>query len=422
MEYSYARVVTLLPGSQSELRVIVLGSTGSIGTQTLDVIRHLAASNVTSQAWPAVRVVGVAAGSNETLLTEQVREFGVKHAALAARDGPGAAERLVREVEADVVVAAMVGAAGLPATFAAAQLGRTILLANKETLVAAGSVVRRVCEGSGARLLPIDSEHAALWQCLGPGCTPPCGLPASVRRLVLTASGGPFRDVSKEACADATPAQALKHPNWSMGSKITIDSATMMNKAFELIEAMWLFGARPDQLAAVIHPQSIVHAMVESVDGSVVCQMGSPDMRLAIQQGLVAAMHERMDRGAAGVPGLQGLLPRLPSRAPTMDVTKLSKLEFRDADPARWPALKLASEVMKMAAGPGGSTAGAIVNAANEVAVRAFLEGRVRFGRIVEIAEETLLRVPCGPLEGLDQALESDRRGREMASALVIDR
>jgi 1-deoxy-D-xylulose-5-phosphate reductoisomerase len=407
--------VLVSPRQQPELRILILGSTGSIGTQTLDVIAHLSAQHSDAAAGlPPLRLVGLAAGSNAALLADQAHAFNVRHTVSAKHDGPHAAEKLVREIDCDVIVAAMVGAAGLPATLTAAELGRTILLANKETLVAAGSIVRAACQRTGAKLLPIDSEHAGLWQCLGPGCTPPCSVPASVKRLILTASGGPFRDLSAEACYHATPTEALKHPNWSMGSKITIDSATMMNKAFELIEALWLFGVKPEQLSAVIHPQSIVHAMVEFVDGSIINQMGTPDMRMAIQQGLVVAATQHLQHAS--------ILPRLPARSPSLDLATLSRLDFRPADPARWPALELAGEVMRQGspADPGSATtAGAIVNGANEIAVRAFLEGRIPFGRIVQIAQETLARVPAQPLHALGDALDADRNARECAHHLV---
>jgi 1-deoxy-D-xylulose-5-phosphate reductoisomerase len=383
-----------------ERRVIILGSTGSIGTQTLDVIARL------NQSSPCFRVVGLAAGSNATLLREQADRFGVPNLALAsgspslaphALAGPNAALRLVRQVECDLVVAAMVGAAGLPATLAAIELGRDVALANKETLVAAGELVIPAALRSGSRLLPIDSEHAGVWQCLasawGTGA-PPCTAPAGVNRITLTASGGPFRTWDKARIHAATPDMALRHPTWSMGRKVTIDCASLMNKALELIEAHWLFGVGPDRLHAVIHPQSLVHAMVEFADGSTLVQLAPADMRCPIQLAITWP-----DRATGPVRPL--------------DTTALSGLQFEAIDPDRFPAIALARRVIRA-----GGTAGAVLNAANEEAVQFFLHsGTMPFGRITQVVADALDTVPLGPLRSLADFEAADAAARAFVRA-----
>ncbi len=385
-------------------RITILGSTGSIGTQTLGVLAHLNDLHTRGTFPDRFEVAALAAGRNAALLAEQARRWHVREIALAdggagadrlpgvrLRVGPSAAEQLVHEVPCDVVLAAMVGAAGLPATLAAVELGRTVALANKETLVAAGSLVVPAAQRSGSRLLPVDSEHSAVWQCLaGPGIpvAPPLRLDARVSRVVLTASGGPFRTWPRDAMNAALAADALKHPTWTMGAKVTIDSASLMNKALELVEAHWLFGLAPDRLGAVIHPQSIIHAFVEFADGSVLAQAGSPDMRTPIQ---VALAHPH----------------RVSGLAPRVDPAALSRLDFEPPDPERFPALGLATDVM----GAGG-TSGAIVNAANEAAVLAFLAGRIRFGRLVPLVRSCLDAATVRPVRTMADVLDADAWAR----------
>jgi len=407
-------------------RVIVLGSTGSIGVNTLEVVAHL------RRLGHDLEVVGLAAGHNADRVVEQAERFGVKHLAMAGEDaaaevrdrlpdrtvhvGDDAAEALVREVDATDVVAAIVGAAGLGATLTAARLGRTISLANKETLVAAGPVIAPLVGAQGTPLLPVDSEHSAIFQCLQGRAQASdvsrhksshngraaesrvadlCPLISDVKRIVLTASGGPFRTADPAAIRDATPEQALKHPTWSMGPKITIDSATMMNKALELIEAHWLFRQPADKLGVIIHPQSIVHSFVEFADHSTLAQLGPPDMKTPIQYALTWP-----DRPAGC--------------SAAMDWAALSRLDFEPPDPRRFPALGLAYRVIEA-----GGNAGAVFNAANEAAVAAFLERRVRFGRIVELVAEALDRVPVEAVNDLDDVVEADRAARAVVGELI---
>ncbi|MCC6675710.1 MAG: 1-deoxy-D-xylulose-5-phosphate reductoisomerase [Phycisphaerales bacterium] len=396
----------------AERRLILLGSTGSIGTQTLAVIAHLNALHERGESPVRYRIVGLAAGRSAPTLFEQARALGINDLALAdgrddnhgfnLRAGPDAAERLIREVECDLVLAAMVGAAGLPATLAAVELGRDVALANKETLVAAGALVVPAAMKSGSRLLPVDSEHAAVWQCiwgqsdLKPGLAPPISLSRDIRRVVLTASGGALRDLPPGRAYAATPAEALRHPTWTMGPKVTIDSASLMNKALEVIEAHWLFGLDADRISAIIHPQSIVHALVEYADGSVMAQLAPPDMRTPIQLAL-------------SWPG------RPAGAAPGLDWASLSRLDFRTVDPDRYPALGLARRAITA-----GGTAGAVLNAANEAAVAAFLAQSERepgprpipFGRIAELVADAMDAIPIAPLRSLADVLAADARAR----------
>ena len=374
-------------------RVILLGSTGSIGVSTLCVLENLR---------DQFELVGIAAGTKIDQAIEQAHRFGVKSIAMADADcgdrlrrelpdartfsGPDAAERLVQATDADVLVAAIVGAAGLPATVAGIRKGMDIALANKETLVAAGELVVPLTREHGVHLLPVDSEHSAIFQCLQ--SADPSQNGKSVKRIVLTASGGPFRTTPLEQMRTATPDQALKHPTWNMGPKITIDSATMMNKALEIIEAHWLFGLTAKQIDVIIHPQSIAHSFVEFMDHSVLAQLGSPDMKTPIQYALT------WPHRAAGC-----------SRP--LDWTALSRLDFEQPDHQRFPALSLAYEVIDR-----GGTAGAIVNAANEEAVNAFLERRIPFGRIVELSREALDATPVEPVRELATVLSADRAAR----------
>jgi 1-deoxy-D-xylulose-5-phosphate reductoisomerase len=376
-------------------RLIVLGSTGSIGTSTMDVLRHWR-----DHDGPRLEVVGLAAHGNTALLAQQAAEFGVRHVAAAApRDasdldglqvhtGPDAARNLVQAIArpGDLVLAAMVGAAGIAPTLAAIDAGCDIALANKETLVAAGALVMERVRQRGIALLPVDSEHSGVFQCLGDHPD------RDVARIMLTASGGPFRTWDRGRMASITLADALKHPTWTMGRKVTIDSATMMNKGLELIEAHWLFGVGRDRLGAVVHPQSMVHAMVEFVDGSVLAQLSPPDMRLPIQ---VALAHPRRVDG--------------PTRR--IDWAALGNLQFEPVDHDRFPAPGLALEAIER-----GGTSGATLNAANEVAVQGFVDGRLPFMGIAELVGACMSALPCGPADTLDAVLQADAAAREWCS------
>ena len=374
------------------LNVAVLGSTGSIGVSTLEVI---AASQ--GRFVPFL----LAAHRSTQLLLEQARIFrprwlvvvdpaaaaGIDPAALppgtSLAVGADALDELVAAPEVDRVVSAIVGAAGLRSTWAALEAGKTVALANKETLVMAGPLVMQLAERTGARILPVDSEHSAIHQALRSGSAD------EVRRIVLTASGGPFRSWPRESLAAATPAEALKHPTWSMGRKITIDSATMMNKALELIEARWLFGVPAEKLGVLVHPQSIVHSLVEFVDGSVVAQLSPPDMKLPIQYALTYP-----DRTAG------------PARR--FDFTAATQLDFEPPDPLRFPAVRLGHE-----AAARGGTCGAVLNAANEEAVRGFLEGGLRFTDIAEVCARVLDEHPFQPDPSLDEVRRLDAWARQ---------
>lgn len=412
-------------------RVIILGSTGSIGTQAIDVLEHLNALGRAARAadarGPEFEIVGLAAGTNASLLREQARRLGVGHIAIGdladtgssaiegnskVFRGPDAAERLVREVECDLVIAAIVGVAGLAPTLAAIELGRDVALANKETLVAAGSLVVSTAARTGSRLLPVDSEHSALWQCLL-GASPRHQSVASppfmagahevsnVVRATLTASGGPFREWTPNQLARATPADALKHPTWSMGAKITVDCATLMNKSLELIEAFWLFGLREDQLGMLVHPQSVVHAMVETTEGAVLAQMAAPDMRTPLQ---FAISHPH----------------RHAARATPLDFTRLSRLDFAPVDTNRFPA----ADAWRLALGAQAhTTSGAILNAANEEAVKAFLGApdsrsgaraeSISFPQISDLVLEATHTIAAGPIQSIHDVLSADAQARE---------
>lgn len=404
-----------MPKSSSNTkRILILGSTGSIGTQTLDVISHLNAAHERNQHPFKYIVVGLATGSNSNDLLKQAQRFNVTQLAIAdpqanlpdARRGPDAAEQLVRETDCDIVVAAIVGAAGIPATLAALKKGRHVALANKETLIAAGALVVPAAIRTGAHILPIDSEHSAIWQCLtptGPSQTirgtltaPPISAPTTVRRILLTASGGPFRTWTKDQIYNATPEQALNHPTWSMGEKVTIDSASLMNKALEIIEAHWLFGLSADKIDVIVHPQSIVHAIVEYTDGSMIAQMGAPDMRTPIQHALT--FPDRAD-----------------APAPRLTIEQLSKLNFEPPDPIRFPSLTLAHKVINR-----GGTSGAIFNAANEVAVQAFLNHQIPFGNIPELVADALESIPTQQVNRLADVLQADSAARAHVNNLLI--
>ncbi|RED86435.1 MULTISPECIES: 1-deoxy-D-xylulose-5-phosphate reductoisomerase [Cohnella] len=377
-------------------KIAVLGSTGSIGTQTLDVISHRPED---------YEVVGLAAGANIGLLLEQVRQFKPRWvsagtAELAAQvraeapsdvrvvHGEEGLRQIAGESGANYVVCALVGSLGLTSTLAAIEAGADIGLANKETLVTAGHLVMSRAREKGVSILPVDSEHSAIFQCLN-------GEPAkAIKRLMLTASGGSFRDLGREQLKNVTVEDALKHPNWSMGAKVTIDSATMANKGLEVIEAHWLFDLPYDQIDVVLHPESIVHSMVEFVDTSVIAQLGNPDMRVPIQYALTYP-------------------ERVASPASPLDLLKQGALHFRPMSFERYPCLRLAYE-----SGRAGGTATTVFNAANEVAVARFLRGEISFLAIEETIERTLAKHVSLPSPSLEAILETDAWARREAEAV----
>ncbi len=378
--------------------VAVLGSTGSIGRSTLEVI---------AGSGGRLRAVGLTAHANTALLKEQVRQHRpdrivVTDAAAAQRTdwsdlprgvellvGPEAVAAIATAEETDVVLAAIVGSAGLHGTWAALEAGKTVALANKEALVVAGPLVMRLAKQRAAKILPVDSEHSAVYQALQ------AGRAEEVRRVVLTASGGPFRTMSLEQLSQVTVREALSHPTWNMGPKITIDSATLMNKALEMIEARWLFDLRPEQIGVVIHPQSVVHSLVEYVDGSVVAQLSPPDMKLPIHY----ALHWPQ---------------RTVSVAAKMDWTRSMRLDFEPPDFERFGALELGLEVARA-----GGTAGAVLNGANEAAVAAFLAGELGFHEIVPTCRSVLGHHNFDPNPTLEQVLQQDRWARQEVSRWV---
>jgi len=382
-------------GTPISRRIIVLGSTGSIGTNTLAVVNHLREISAIN-----FEVVGLAAGSNAGALRKQALEFDVKHVAIADTSqagelkdmpnvyaGADAAEALIEQVAqpGDLVVGAMVGSSGVPATLKAIERGCDIALANKETLVAAGALVMPAAKKHEVKILPVDSEHSAVFQCLLAGKSID-----EVARLVITASGGPFRNTSAKDIANATVEQALNHPTWSMGPKVTIDSASMMNKALEVIEAHWLFGLPTERIDVIVHPQSIVHSCVEFVDGSVLAQLGPPDMRTPIQ---FALTFPSRDQGCSR----------------TMKWDELSQLDFQQVDHERFPAVRLAYQVIEA-----GGTSGAIFNAANEIAVEAFLAGTIRFGTISEVVAHALSQIKPTEIHSLADVKNADAEARQM--------
>jgi len=382
-------------------RLSILGATGSIGSSTLDVVaRHPERYQV--EALTAHRdVAGMAA------LCERFRpalavmadsaSAGALAAALPAASATrvlGGSEALAEAAaggEADTVVAAIVGAAGLAPTLAAVRAGRRVLLANKEALVVAGALFMEEVARHGAELLPVDSEHNAVFQCLPAGCLGGSG----AERILLTASGGPFRTRPLDSLGAVTPDEACAHPTWSMGRKISVDSATMMNKGLEVIEACWLFAAEPDRVGIVIHPQSVVHALVTYRDGSVLAQLGHPDMRTPIAQAL--AWPERIDAGVT-----------------PLDLLAVGRLEFEPPDLRRFPCLGLADAALRA-----GGTAPAVLNGANEVAVAAFLEGRLAFTGIAPVIEATLAEAGVAAAHDLDGLLAAEGDARRLATAAV---
>ena len=378
-------------------RIAILGATGSIGTSTLDLVER---------SPDRFEVTAVTAATNVEALADIARRTGAKLAVIADQNRyadlaellvgtdcrAAAGEDALIEAAAgdvDLVIAAIVGCAGLRPVMGAVEAGRTVALANKEALVTAGALMTGAAESSGATLLPIDSEHNAIFQCLA-------GSRAQhVSRLILTASGGPFRAASAETIGAATPAQAVAHPNWSMGAKISVDSATMMNKGLELIEAHYLFGLPSEQIDILVHPQSVVHSMVEFVDGSVLAQLGSADMRIPIAYAL--AWPERM-----GTP------------APKLDLAAIARLDFEAADLDRFPALRLAREALEA-----GGDAPIVLNAANEVAVAGFLAGRIGFPEIARVVQDALISADYDAPRSIVDVLEIDRMTRERAEAMM---
>jgi 1-deoxy-D-xylulose-5-phosphate reductoisomerase len=390
-------------------RIAILGSTGSIGRQCLQVV----------DANPGrFEVVALAAGSNVALAAEQVARHRPKVVSVgseaAARElcsrlhanqdskieslevlfGPEGIERVATLPDAQTVVSAAVGVVGLPATYKAIEHGKDIALANKEVLVAAGEVVMAAVARHNVVLLPVDSEHNAIHQCLR------CGDPKEVKRLVLTASGGPFRETPVSHLSSVTPAQALAHPNWKMGQRITIDSATLMNKGFEVIEARWLFGMDLDKIHVVIHPQSTIHSMVEFIDGSILAQLGPTDMRMPLQYALTYP-------------------ERIASNECALDWSTLKKLDFEEVPTAKFPCLSLAKHALRQ-----GGPLPCALNAADEVAVAAFLEGGLPFVGIPAVIEQVLERMPASRLQSIEDVLAADaearRLAREIASRRVV--
>ena len=383
----------------------VLGSTGSIGVSTLDVVaRHPQRYRVVAltanrdleglfaqcQAFaPAYAVM--ADGERALELERRVRAAGLPVRVLAGTEG---LEQVAALPEVDHVMAAIVGAAGLLPTLSAVRAGKRILLANKEALVVAGRLFIEEAERKGAEILPIDSEHNAVFQCMPGGFQR--GLDAvGVRRILLTASGGPFRNLPLQSLHEVTPAQACAHPNWDMGRKISVDSATMMNKGLEVIEACWLFHTEAQRVEVVLHPQSVIHSMVEYSDGSVLAQLGNPDMRTPIAHAL--AWPERMESGVK-----------------SLDLLAVAQLDFEAPDLERFPCLGLAYQAIET-----GGSAPAVLNAANEVAVDAFLGGRIRFTAVPTVIEKTLAEMSCGDIDGIEPLLQVDAEARARAEQLI---
>lgn len=401
------RPATLQSASRRSVNIALLGATGSIGKSTLEVIA----------LHSDYRVFALTANQNVELMVAQCLRFSprfavmvdehaaeqlahmlrLRHSETEVLAGPEALVTVASHPDVDTVMAAIVGAAGLPSALAAVEHSKKVLLANKEALVMAGDLFMGALAASNAVLLPIDSEHNAVFQCLPPDARGNGGdlRQQGVRRIVLTASGGPFREWAAEALHSVTPEQACKHPNWSMGRKISVDSASMMNKGLEVIEACFLFGVGPQFVDVLIHPQSIVHSMVEYADGSVLAQMGSPDMRIPIAHSL--AWPERILSGA-----------------PYLDLTRQGNLQFFEPDLERFPCLRLGMEAARA-----GGTAPTILNAANEVAVESFLNGRSRFTDIPAIIAGTLEQMTCRKADSVDMIRQVDEQARALARRLI---
>lgn len=387
--------------------ITILGATGSIGVSTLDVIQRNA---------DRYRVVALTANRDVEGLFRQCVEYQPRYAVMADSDaaeqlrerllgvaeievlaGPEGLKHVAGLDEVECVMAAIVGAAGLMPALEAARTGKRILLANKEALVMSGALFMQQVHDGGAVLLPVDSEHNAIFQCMPPAFVPGVGHPDGVSRILLTASGGPFRETPIEQLVDITPEQACAHPNWDMGRKISVDSATMMNKGLEVIEACWLFSLDAGGVEVVIHPQSVIHSMVQYRDGSVLAQLGNPDMRTPIAHCL--AWPERIDAGVA-----------------PLDIVAVGRLDFQAPDLQRFPCLRLAQEAWQA-----GGTASAVLNAANEIAVEAFLNRRIAYVAIPDVIETTLAHVGVEEATALDVILDADRKAREYATRLVND-
>ncbi len=380
-------------------RVAILGSTGSIGRNALEVVEHLgepyratalSAHRQTDKLLEQVRrhrpsAVAVSNGGDDALC-RRIQSIGCR-----VYHGAEGLVEMVRRDDIDVVLTAIVGAAGLPAAFAAVRAGKTLALANKEALVVAGSLLIPEARERKVRILPVDSEHSAIFQAMQ------CGRRDEVKRVILTASGGPFRNTPLERMRQATLEDALDHPTWRMGGKITIDSATMFNKALEVIEACWLFDLQPGQIEVVVHPESVVHSMVEFVDGSVIAQLSPPDMRTPIQYALTYP-------------------DRKNGSAPRLDLSRKSTLHFEPPDLERFPALRMAFDVASR-----GGDLGAVLNAANEEAVVAFTSGKIAFGEISRVVELTISAHKVQPAPSLDDLLEADRQARATARTLMQD-
>ncbi len=390
--------------------ITILGSTGTIGKQTLDVIaRH-----------PSLyKAYALAANSNVTVLFEQCVQYKPDYAVMLSEkaahelrnqlkaygsntqvlSGISGLEQISSDDKVHSVMAAIVGAAGLKPAMAAAKAGKRILLANKETLVMAGSLFMQAVKAGGATLLPIDSEHNAIFQVMPPASANLLAtgdmLAMGVKKIILTASGGPFRGYKQTQLENVTPELALKHPNWVMGAKITIDSASLMNKGLEVIEAHWLFNAKPNQIEVVVHPQSVIHSMVEYVDGSVLAQLGNPDMRTPIAYAL--AYPSRIDSGVA-----------------SLNLLEIAKLEFEAPDTKRFPCLQLAYDALEL-----GGTAPTILNAVNEVAVEAFLSKQIHFLDIPKLIANALNHIPAELVSSLAQLIEVDAAARRFAEANI---
>ncbi len=381
-------------------QITVLGATGSIGLSTLDVIaRHperyqvFALSGFTrlSELYALCvrhvpRFAVVPEHNAARVLQDDLRAAGLSTRVLVGEAGLC---QVASDPDVDTVMAAIVGAAGLRPTLAAVEAGKKILLANKEALVMSGALFMQAVRKSGSVLLPIDSEHNAIFQCMPQDFSRGLGV-VGVRRILLTASGGPFRQTPLAELADVTPEQACAHPTWSMGRKISVDSASMMNKGLELIEACWLFDAKPSQVEVVIHPQSVIHSLVDYIDGSVLAQLGNPDMRTPIANAL--AWPERIDSGVA-----------------PLDLFAIARLDFQAPDEERFPCLRLARQ-----AAEAGNSAPAMLNAANEVAVAAFLDGRVRYLEIASIIEEVLNLEPVVAVNDLEAVFTADAKARAL--------
>lgn len=378
--------------------ISILGSTGSIGQSTLSVVEKFP---------DRFKVVALAAGNNVDILEKQVRQF---RPAMVSVVSPLAAENLKKRCadanlrifsgvegmiqvaaaeEAQITVSAIVGTAGLVPTLAAIRAGKTIALANKEVLVTAGELVMAECKSRGVKLLPVDSEHSAIFQCLHAGAN------KDIRKLILTASGGPFRSFSKKDLAKATLAQALKHPNWSMGRKITIDSATLMNKGLEVIEARWLFDMKPEMIKVLVHPQSIVHSMVEYADGAVVAQLGMPDMKGPIAYAL--SYPERLD-----------------NVSPALDLAAVGTLTFEEPDMERFPCLAYAFNALES-----GGSMPAVLSAANEVAVKHFLDEKIDYTDIARVIKATMDAHTPSPIRMVEDALKADLWARQEAEKII---